>query len=78
MNVDSSDKQCKLIQKPLDYSITENDAAITEHNVVDFNVGVDTQVKRKNPDDKSKDKEKSSSEVVFSPHTPLDPPPPSS
>ena len=78
MNVDTSDKQCKLIQKPLDYSRTENDAAFTEHGIVDFDVGVDTQIKRKKRQDKSNDKDKSSSEVVLSPHSPLAPPPPSS
>lgn len=65
MKVDTIDKQCKLIQKSIDYSTTESDSAITEHGIVEFQVGVNTQTKKKKQTEKSEDKDTSSSEFVL-------------
>ena len=65
MNVDTNDKQCKLLQKSLDYTTTENDSAIIEHGIVEFQVGVDTQLKKKKQKDKSDDKDTTDSDFVL-------------
>ncbi len=46
MTVSKSDNQCSLVQKSLDYTVTENDSAVNEHGVVTFNVGVSVEEKK--------------------------------
>ena len=65
MRVDTVDKQCKLIQKSIDYSTTEADSAITEHGIVEFQVGVNTQSKKKKQSEQSDNKDSASSEFVL-------------
>ena len=48
MNVDTSNKKCKLVQKRIDYVVTENDRAIEEHNVVEFKIGMGAEQQSKN------------------------------
>ena len=40
MTVDKSDKQCKLVQKRFDYSLTETNNAISEQGIINFKIGM--------------------------------------
>ena len=40
MTVDKSDKQCKLVQKRFDYSLTETNNAISEQGIINFKIGI--------------------------------------
>ena len=63
MTVDVTNNQCTLVQKRLEYSVTENDSAVNEHAVVTFKVGIQASgpTKKSNKRDKSSE----SSEYVL-------------
>ncbi len=40
MTVDKTEKQCKLVQKRFDYSLTETNNAISEQGIINFKIGI--------------------------------------